>query len=720
MLFGCTGGGADKGGGTGGTGDVPLEPGATVTLALSNTQSAELNSVESELAPGMTSADFAARYPVSFTSSLGYDASTAVGLDVISAAMALDPGELGKIAENGFVISKLQEYPSFVYGYQTIYMHDLPVYVSADSILDAVHRSYDDILKAIESALLTTEATGMLSGMRSHLASISDATVRADCDFYLTVAASLLAGNVLSPTAGADASAVANFVTKATAADGIDSVTLFGVAREIDFSQFKPRGHYAGDPVLENYFRAMMWLGRIDFRLIETLGDGTQVFRRRQVDAMLALRGLMDAEVDAHWSLIDSIIHAFVGESDYMTPPEVDQLVADVGGAAAIASLDDKALAQAIIDGGYGNQLIASDIIFKTDGGSPTLPLNTSFALLGQRYVIDSHVFSNVVWDRTAQMRMMPDPLDVAFAALNNDQAGQLLSPQLEQYAYAPNLHDMRVIADHHPDTFWNANLYNQWLSSLRALSQTTTDGLPTVATTEAWGRRILSAQLASWAELRHDTILYAKQSYTTGAGCDYPDAYVDPYPEFYAALGRFADSGANIADLVSNAGQSTLGTQLHDYFGQLSSVVSTLGEMAQYERAGTPFNDAQIAFINESVGLATSGCTTDGSTGWYARLFFDNLASDDYDPTIADVHTQPTDEGGNVVGRVLHVGTARPRLMVVTTNGCSGPRAYAGVVFAYHEHITENFERLDDEGWSQMLNSGEPDVSWVTPLLEP
>ena len=35
-----------------------------------------------------------------------------------------------------------------------------------------------------------------------------------------------------------------------------------------------------------------------------------------------------------------------------------------------------------------------------SDGTVATLPLSRSFALLGQRYVVDSHVFSNVVFDR--------------------------------------------------------------------------------------------------------------------------------------------------------------------------------------------------------------------------------------------------------------------------------------------------------------------------------
>ena len=39
--------------------------------------------------------------------------------------------------------------------------------------------------------------------------------------------------------------------------------------RYVDFSQFKPRGHYAGDSTLEAYFRAMIWLGRTDLRFLQ-------------------------------------------------------------------------------------------------------------------------------------------------------------------------------------------------------------------------------------------------------------------------------------------------------------------------------------------------------------------------------------------------------------------------------------------------------------------
>jgi uncharacterized protein DUF3160 len=88
------------------------------------------------------------------------------------------------------------------------------------------------------------------------------------------------------------------------------------------------------------------------------------------------------------------------------------------------------------------------------------------------------------------------------------------------------------------------------------------------------------------------------------------------------------------------------------------------------------------------------------------------------FDPTIADVHTQPTDAARNPVGRVLHVGTGNSRLMIITTNSCTGPRAYAGLVFSYYEKITENFDRLTDERWATEVKARTPvDVAWMSDL---
>jgi hypothetical protein len=327
---------------------------------------------------------------------------------------------------------------------------------------------------------------------------------------------------------------------------------------------------------------------------------------------------------------------------------------------------------------------------------------------------------------------MMPDPLDVAFAAFGNNQAANLLSDDIATYNYAPDLHMMRVLVDAHGDDFWNENLYNMWLGALRMLSpETGTGGTASITPpsrlfrTEPWGRRILNAQLGSWAELRHDTLLYAKQSYTGIPSCEYPDAYVDPYPAFFEAVTHFAEKGATVATLIETADKYLAG-RIDEYYTKLGATTTILAEMAQKQQIGEPFTAAELGFINDAVyvGEEDVECAMiDAPYGWYADLFFnaEELLPFERDPTIADVHTQPADEGGTIVGRILHVAVGEPRMMVVSVDTCDGPRAYVGPVFSYYETITEDFERLTDEVWSETLATSKPtDVTWMAPVIAP
>jgi hypothetical protein len=690
------------------------EPGSVVATKLSAAQQAELDAIQAQLAEvkGLDAAGFEKKYGVQWTTSLGYDPLTAKGLDLVdaSSALGLDADEKAKLATNGFVISERKRFPSFIYGYQTIYDADLPVYVSADSILYAVHRSYDRILAAEEEAVLAPALAVMLRQMRDLLATGAlsgfSAETTQDVALYLAVAYGLLTGSIDTQVAGAK-----ELVDMAVAHQGQRTVRLFGADREEDFSQFTPRGHYASSPTLTRYFQAMMWLGRIDLRILETQPDGSQIFRRRQLDAAYALRAVMSPSALEQWNRVEDVVAAFVGEADNITPPELDGLLADLGLSSALdlGKKTDAEIAQAVVNGAYGTQRISSHIMAGGVAGA-TLPLSSTFLLFGQRYVIDSHVFSNVVYDRVnhgGPLRMMPDPLDVAFAALRNDHAGLLLGQELQKYSYAPDLASMRIVVEAHPQDFWDANLYHQWVGALRGLSEKNTPGLPTIANTEAWGRRILNAQLASWAELRHDTLLYAKQSYTGVPSCEYPDAYVDPYPEVFARVAAFAARGAALP--ISPSARA--------YFTQLGTVASTLEAMAKAQRTGAPHSSEHMAFINQL--NFSEGCGSPSFDGWYAKMFYDpNDAITQTKYTVADVHTQPADEGGNTVGRVLHVGTGSARAMVVTVDSCNGPRAYVGLASSYFEHTTSGYERLTDESWAGMLSPTPPDVPWMTSLV--
>ena len=660
-----------------------------------------------------------ATYPAPTDTALAYDATTASGMELIQAsALALSPSQLDTLADQGIVITQDRAFPSFAYGYKTIYSEDLPVYVSADSILEAVHRSFDTLLQDVEASVLLPELTQLLSQMRGRLpGTFVDPALTADLDVYLAVAESLLAGVQRAPVASDTAGKIKSLYELASAATGHQTMSLFDVTRDEDFSQFKPRGHYVDSEALRRYFRAMMWLGRVDLRLIETQGDGSQVFHRRQFDAAVALRELMDASDYERWRHIDDTIGAFVGEHDSMTVTDLEGLLEALGvsSVAEASALTDERITTEIAAGGWGAQRIASRIIIKDVPSTEPLPLDRSFSLFGQRYTVDSHTFSNVSFDRVPG-RMMPEPLDVAFAALGNDAALPLLSDEFDNDGYVHGLAKTRTLVDAHEDAYWEGSIYTRWLGALRSLAPVADAPPPAVPQTSGWQRRILATQLGSWAELRHDTILYAKQSYSAGVSCEFPDAYVDPYPEFYAQL------SALVGAVVEITAGARLETNTRAWAQKFQAVMGKLEQMAEDQRSGVPHDQELIDFINEAVTWdeeeICGGVYYSNFAGWYFDLYLSEYECLERDPVVADIHTQPTDEAGNDVGRVLHVGTGDPRLMVVTAQTCEGPRAYAGVSFSYGERIEEDWKRLDDTDWDAAIQARFPDPEWMQTVV--
>ena len=674
---------------------------------------------------------FLARWHPSYLAQLPYDPSAAVNLSLIQqSSLRLDAAELDTLSKTGLAISARQSFGTFFMGYTSIYANDLPLFVSGDSVLHAVHRSYDAILQSVENSSLQPGLNKILDGMRSTLPTEAAAgawpteTV-IDVDEYLAVAATLaLSSGSAAPVAGGSSSNVTSLVAQAMAAKGMAQVTLFGEERAIDFSQFTPRGHYAGTN-LEAYFRAMMWLGRTDLRLLSQRASGQVVFNRRQFAAAALLAKLVEP-VQSDWVQLDRTLRGFVGESDNMMPTDFVALRALVGtdSSSALLTKTDEELARAIVGGGFGIQRIADQLLF-VDPGNEGAPLDRAFLLIGQRFVIDSQVLSNVVYDRISKKpyRMMPNPLDVAFAALGNAGAADFLTDDLRTHPdYPQALHQARALVDQHEPGYWTESLYTAWLGAIRGASPgwgaaARTDA-PPILSTQAWTKRILQMQLASWAELRHDNLLYAKQSYTGIPLCDFPDGYVEPAPALWHAL---ADLGNRGAALLADLG---IANNAMSYFTSLASTASMLEAMALQQEQGTPFTADQMAFINQAVQYKTESvvCTTiTRPAGWYPNLFYSPDSADKQDTIIADVHTQPADEDGNIVGKVLHVGTGYPRLMVVTFNTCSEPRAYVGVVSAYHETVTDNFQRLTDQAWTEQIAASPPaEAPWVADLVSP
>lgn len=677
-----------------------------------------------------------------FVSDIRMNTGAILYLDSISAKYNLTGYETSLIAKNGFMVSQRLNQLPFGGAMLDIFQKDLPLYVSTDALLHSVHISYDRILKDVEVYLLIDKVKELLTilhdgfpGLASKYSNNSEMNIMLhDLDIYLTIPLKLLGENT-SPYYSVNSNKIDIVLSKIAGEQGYDEYKLFSDIPVIyDWSQFKPRGHYVdrNHPELEKYFKTMMWLGRIEIYLLPprsyTTADSVQIhkdIKRQTVDAFLFEELFTETNASAVYADINDLLKFFVGDQDNVTVPDLTYLKNAVSLNNPSELLDDKKLFElqdSLKNQSFAYQLILSQILLHDPMKPDSIVPASSFLLFGQRYIIDSYINSQVVFDKTKSCRLFPSSLDPMFA-LGNNAAAQLLKNELDNYGYSENLAAVRYLVDSYGDQFWNGTMYNMWLNLIRSLNPPDDrNTLPEFMRTAAFWQEKLNTQLASWSQLRHDNLLYAKQSYTGGTLCSFPYTYIEPFPEFYHNLMLYAGSAATKFSYFSskyNFMQSIAG-----YFINLEGTADTLYSISLKELNGTPFSNAEIDFLKRVVYNQSSGSGQMPYDGWYPKLFYeDNIYSSKgfltQDEIVADIHTIPTDCYGGVAGWVQHVGTGPVDLGVFVAKLPNGQStAFIGPVLSYYEYTTLNFLRLSDQEWqdSYLLKSLRP--SWVNIYL--
>jgi hypothetical protein len=673
-----------------------------------------------------------------------FDPTAAAYWKQVHGALQLTPEEQATYRRLGMVgVDHMQHY-SMAKAYLEIYRRDLPVLITTDSILNALHRSFDDMLVEIETqhfapaiSRALERAHGALRSQTPGLAGALHGSAQ-DVDLYLTVARNLLA-EPADPAAEMRCAALPDgerceqdTTSAGTSMSGLRVPSVYandGKVREVlaavaaqraskrpllygrrdvvtDWSQFAPRGHYTRSAALKRYFRTMMWLGRAELGF--SLSPSHAAFGERDPE-----RELRDAAMLAHLlrgsgagdalDKLDRAIGFMVGTVDSVTPRDMAAAL-DRASVSDLEQLGDAsrlaAIRPALVSAGASVvQRIRSETGHRPPGDGTDTAMPEVMQVFGQRFVLDSFLMSKLVYDSIsfqghAEERTMPSGLDVA-AAFGNDEAVALLAPELEKWHYAANLLAARRIVEQRPPAQWTATLYDIWMSALATLDDVPSGSAwPEVMRGRAWHRKQLQTQLASWAELRHDTILYAKQSYTMGIACEYPTGYVEPYPAFYARLAAFAElAQQRLGDLGICPARAS------PFLTEFAGTLRKLERMAQKELAGTPFSPDEQQWLKQAITAKRHGGGCGGPRfsydGWYPKLVYDGRP-DTWEPTIADVHTDPN------TGEVLEVGTGDVKFVVVAIDSGRDRAAYVGPVYSYYELTAKR--RLTDEAWRQKL----------------
>ena len=362
--------------------------------------------------------------------------NNAAWLDSITIKYGLTADELALLDENGFVVTERVTPKTFEEAYEDVWHKDLPVAVTTDAILHAVHMSYDRILKETERYFLAGELRDMLDALygaqdvlaQRYQGNAAMQPMLADADLYIGVAWKLLTEETRLKYP--ENLAAFNDILSLIAAESPSNALLFSTTpRVYDFSQFTVRGHYTEPAELGRYFQSMIWLGRTEFMLTKPVQhdvpqQSDEDIQRQVIGACLIAELIDLAGIETRLDGVDNLLELLVGESDNVRAAHLRGLLADLGIADPAELLDMqrvKDFQALLVTKPFANQRINSQILYSNPMNPEQLQPPSAFLLLGQRFIIDSYVFGNVVYDKimfqgTKVRRMLPSSIDALFA----------------------------------------------------------------------------------------------------------------------------------------------------------------------------------------------------------------------------------------------------------------------------------------------------------------
>ncbi|ETI34158.1 hypothetical protein F443_19289 [Phytophthora nicotianae P1569] len=675
----------------------------------------------------------------------------------------LKPDEKANLAANGVVAVERMPAESFADIYYRLYTDDMPVFVTADSILHAWHRSFDAFLVDTEIQILSPTLDKILESTLSKCCEAIIATskddsearrVMVDVELFLRVGLSLLRGELVDGVTEntIELERLLAFVYS----EETKEADILSSKRIVDFSQFKPRGHYTNSEELMRYFRAMMWLGTIDFRVAG--GEKPEEDLYQLHCAVMLVHFLRDSQALKIVEKVDALISSLVADggmgADSLSPSQLLRLLPKE----TLFTDDDKetlsmlkSIQNRILEKRLGAQLINGHPRVENQPPTSTTPMSlpSSFALLGQRFVWSSFIFSRLVFDHVIhndekQKRRIPSAVDIAFTLFGNDSAAQVLADRMnanpqrfpefvpfrDGIQYSSNLVALRQVIDREfddegdisedsPDEKTSISML--WQRALRALSRPSPNAAGTFHS-NVWQKRQLNTQLASFTQLRHDTLLYAKQGYTFVCGCEYADGMVDPYPLFWQRMGKLAKQmemmiERELSPLVEfsydqsrQPSQLDFGSHQTDskylearrFFRCFAETMQSIEEIAVLQAEHRPLSESQVNFLR-TVMEERFGSGGSRYCGWYPGLFFESREdSGKSDVIVADVHTDSPSTIHGDKGGVLHLGVGNPLMAFFVVDKVM----YAGPVFSSYEFVTPIDERLTDNEFKSKLPS--------------
>lgn len=598
-----------------------------------------------------------------------------------------------KLAENGFVVFG-DAGTEFFEIYENDRYEMIPNFVTVDSLMHTYHLYFAYLLKDVEKTYLSERleelSRRMLEDSLAQYGQLKGSEWEQAAErnvAFFTVGAKLLDDSIAVDDAVGDL--VQRELDQISQASGIAQSGLTGAFE--DYTQYIPRGYYEGDEALERYFKAMMWYGRIHFAQKEEDMDRS---------ALLIAKALADDKTAyGLWESIYAVTSFFAGASDDLGVCEyIPAMLEAYGEDITVSGLIGQEGAFA------GFHALTAELPLPQINSIPVWAgeenVIRGFRFMGQRFTIDAAVmqqlvYSNVQRDAAGNARMLPDVLDVP-AALGSDTAlGILEGTGVSGYAgYTENMERLRTGLSQADPELWSASLYAGWLDTLRPLLDEKGEGYPVFMQNEEWAKKDLECFAGSYTELKHDTILYAKQVIAEmGGGLEeIPDdrGYVQPEPLVYARFARLADQTAQ-----GLARYGMLDAAAGEDLSRLTQIAGQLLTISEKELQDQVLTDEEYEFIRTYGGSIEHFWHEIAS----AEMGGAYVAAPEYPAAIvADIATDPDN------GVVLEAATGNPSIIYVVVRVDGKIKIARGSVYSFYQFPWPMDDRLTDTKWRQMM----------------
>ena len=644
------------------------------------------------------------------------------GMGNVLVPLVLSAEQLQSLAESG-VIASPGDYPEFHLLYQETVRQNLPVFVTSDGLLHAYHLIFDQLLSSLEESVFLPKLRELNQALMAESQAIYEQLVgsaweeAAHRTYAFLAVGSRLADPEFQLPAAVEDLAQAELALIESASSPAPSPIFIHLKYGEDYTQYMPRGHYTKSEALKNYFKAMMWYGRMTFRLNDEEDPAIGPDETRMALLLaLALREGQAASQPAMelWQLLYDPTAFLVGRSDDLTVESYLQAMEQVyGPGAGINEIADENRLEAFIE--LADRLPAPRILGLISDDYKPMEAVKGLRLMGQRFLPDAYIFQELIHPRVPD-RFLPSGLDV-MAVLGSERAAVWLEqdPSTLNPLYASQFAKLSEWVGGLSQEEWVETSYNAWLFALRPLLEAPGEGYPLFMQSTAWQDKQLNTALGSWAELKHDTLLYAKQPYGgLGAG-GWPKPpnpiqaqnYVEPMPEVFARIAALASmtqqglEGRRLLQLIPV--QEEYATTFGGWLDSITFKALQLKAIAEKELRGEPLNE------QDEYNLRSFGDYLENIVIWA------NGDRSDLDPAaiIADVATDPN------MGEVLEVGIGNIHEIYVVApipqeDGSLRLTVARGGVFSYYEFPSQ--ERLTDGIWREMIKAGEmPDQPQFT-----